>query len=285
MTQHSQHNHRPKRIVRHTPHINMANKFFVLPAELRLKVYEHVVIDSMADGNIAGIGGLRLSCCNIYDEVSVDFVPKVRPLLEAMHKWQSAHPDGAPLQIEFLNNYKFIAPPTETTITLPVALCWQMDIHTQAGIMSFKAAVRALFPLCTQPWSTLTFRLDGSACGSKMNAMSPDMPTDIFWLYSRMLTPMDGWVDELENRPITKTGKLVMSAIEVRTKHSSLPSQIFEDDCRPWICFLQRILNLPRGIKYMVMGDVRIIGAGTQLTPTCFPQRLTQARVFFHHLV
>jgi hypothetical protein len=193
-----------------THHITMTNSFFVLPPELRLKVYGHFVTASMADGNIAGISGLLFSCRDTYDELTVDFVPKVHPLLEAMHKWRAAHPVGAPLRVKFPSDYEFIAPPSEVTITLPISPSWKVGSQTFSH--PFESTIRTLYPICIQSWSSLAFRLDDSTWKLKKGNMRTYNFSFYEWILQLML---DDRRNKLENRPFTRTGKLVMSAVEM----------------------------------------------------------------------
>jgi hypothetical protein len=193
-----------------TRYNTMTNSFFVLPPELRLKIYGHLVTASMADGNIAGICGLLFSCRDTYDELTMDFVPKVHPLLEAMHKWRAAHPVGAPLCVKFPSDYEFIAPPSEITITLPISPSWKVGSQTFSH--PFELTIRTLYLICTQSWSTLTFRLDDSARRPKKGNMRTYNFSFYEWILQIML---DDWGNKLENRPFTRTGKLVMSAVKM----------------------------------------------------------------------
>jgi hypothetical protein len=113
----------------------------------------------MADGNVAGISGLIFSCREIFGEMSVDCIPKIRLVLENMREWQDTHPDGAWLHVELPLKYEYVGPPTEATITLPISENWMVTVSFLANKKTFQEIVTSLAPLLCQHGSTLKFRI------------------------------------------------------------------------------------------------------------------------------
>jgi hypothetical protein len=76
---------------------NQTPSLFVLPVELRLEVYKSLAENCLSDGHATDISGLFMTCCQIYQELEVDFIAKIRPLLLARYNWKKLDP-GVPQQ-------------------------------------------------------------------------------------------------------------------------------------------------------------------------------------------
>lgn len=101
-----------------------STSFLVLPPELRLQVYGHLVKSCLATGELQGVRGLLFSYREIYDEPSVSCLTKVRSLIDIMKNWKIAHPDHAPLLTQLADYYEFAAPPSEITVDIPSSKVW-----------------------------------------------------------------------------------------------------------------------------------------------------------------
>jgi len=96
----------------------MTTGFFLLPVELRLQVYGHLVATSMANGTTTGIAGLMISCHEVYHEMNTNCIAKIRPLLKAMSACVAAQPSGDPLFFELPLGYGFVKRPTQIILSI-----------------------------------------------------------------------------------------------------------------------------------------------------------------------
>jgi hypothetical protein len=134
----------------------MSQGFSVLPVELRLQVYGHLIAASMADGKIIEMGGMLFSCREIYSEMNTNCISSVRPILDRMDNWTAAQPGRAPLLIQFPVGYNFVKPPTEATLSIPVEVPTEPKYYSSIAEKRTTAASRVFADFLLLPWTTLT---------------------------------------------------------------------------------------------------------------------------------
>jgi hypothetical protein len=121
-----------------------------LPPELRLNVYHHLLITSIADGRAADVGALLFTCRIVYGEMRADYIPAVTKSLQAITTWQSIY-SKAPLKIDLPHDYDSRQVPAEATINFP-------KIPKEGkGIYAYTYAITGLQPFISEPWRSLTF--------------------------------------------------------------------------------------------------------------------------------
>jgi hypothetical protein len=133
----------------------MSQGFSVLPVELRLQVYGHLIAASMADGKIIEMGGMLFSCREIYSEMNTNCISSVRPILDRMDNWTAAQPGRAPLLIQFPVGYNFVKPPTEATLSIPVEVPTEPKYYSSIAEKRATAASRVFADFLLLPWTTL----------------------------------------------------------------------------------------------------------------------------------
>jgi len=132
----------------------------VLPTELRLEVYQYLVVNCLAEGRATDIAGIYLSCREIYAELNADFILKARPLLLAKHRWNQISEGGAPMRMDLVldTRQSFRGSAIELSIKIPVLKVWLDDSkgETPDDFESFCHMVEGIRPLFCLPWSVLT---------------------------------------------------------------------------------------------------------------------------------
>lgn len=155
---------------------NRLPSFLHLSTELRLEVYQYVVIESLTQGSLDGLPGLYLSCREVHHELETEFIGKIRPLLLALRGWKTASRDNAQAQrtrLRLKPTHHIFASnttPTNLTISLPVLQSWLMDSRAWTNPNSdlqenelFKGLLFCLRPLVRLRWSVLTLNLSSIA--------------------------------------------------------------------------------------------------------------------------
>lgn len=143
--------------------------FLDLSTELRLQVYQYVVIESLAIGSVAGLRGLFLSCREVHHELETEFIAKIRPLLLASSGWKKASHDNPQAQRRHLRlkpSHHIFTPntaPADLTIGLPILQSWLLDTRPWTKPNSdlqddplFHSLLTCLRPLLRLRWSVLT---------------------------------------------------------------------------------------------------------------------------------
>jgi hypothetical protein len=149
-----------------------------LPAELRLKVYQHLVNDCLTEGSTHDVAGLYLCCREIHTELETEHISKVRPLLEAEHRWEQAAHDVAPIRFEM--NTKTAARKDGACLTIRIPILEerrQTNGYTHSG-RRFCEMVESLRPVLGLSWSTLKLCFYDPAGGFRSFE-----DTDILYVY------------------------------------------------------------------------------------------------------
>jgi hypothetical protein len=145
-----------------------------LSAELRLMVYGHLLVDSLASGCSTGLASLYRSCRTVYRELEREFIFKTRVLLDVQYEWKKGVDHSymwpyEPIGLEL--SYKGLLSKTtdlDLTIALPLMLIESVSAaghpqKTRYGTMGsaytdlplFERLVAHLTPIIRLPWSTL----------------------------------------------------------------------------------------------------------------------------------
>ncbi|CAO2647296.1 Nn.00g082180.m01.CDS01 [Neocucurbitaria sp. VM-36] len=133
--------------------------FLTLSTELRLEVYQHLIIDCLAAGALKGLSGLYLSCREVHQELESEYIQKIRPLLHAQRQWTRYHRqyrnlvhESLPLRLSHHDLFSLRTGALSTlTIDLP-----PLPPHES---YSFDTALARIRPLLRLPWSVLTLTL------------------------------------------------------------------------------------------------------------------------------
>lgn len=96
----------------------MSQGFFALPPELRLYVYRELLQSSMSNGVLADIGGLFMTCRQVYAEMG-SMIANVQLMLDLHHVLKLTDPSHAPLPIEVPTHYDFIARSLDIAVVVP----------------------------------------------------------------------------------------------------------------------------------------------------------------------
>jgi hypothetical protein len=130
---------------------------FVLPAELRLEIYQHLFDECLAVGHASEVAGLFLSCREVHRELEADFMTRARPLLEAKHNWLSTPYGNEALGMRVTPSLANTGK-AELVIVLPKL----PDVYStfKSGL---KHAGKALIPVYASTWSVLTLKLQPTA--------------------------------------------------------------------------------------------------------------------------
>lgn len=131
----------------------------ILPAELRLQVYTHLVVSCLATGDATAMRGLLFSCREIYNELKVDCLPKVQHLIDIIYEWKAAHSEHLPLLLRSPSNYKFSHSLTKAVISIPWSTTWVPPYDKYPKVVSFQSAMAALTPLSELPWTELAMQV------------------------------------------------------------------------------------------------------------------------------
>ena len=123
----------------------------ILPTELRIEVYRHLIVESITSGCPQDISGLFFSCHTAHNEMEDD-IAKVKSLLLATRKWQDEHPYGRCLKIESSPASILAGGAGEGNISMPISGSWLQSSLNRA---SLKRCVAALQPVLHLPWSTI----------------------------------------------------------------------------------------------------------------------------------
>jgi hypothetical protein len=145
--------------------------FLDLATELRLKIYAHLVVGSLASDSSKGLAALFLSCRIVYKELQADFINKVRPLLNAQHNWQRTCNEDPGISYEPLcpqysvQNRCSNAAARKLVITLPMPANWVVWIRpslrgerrvTLSRMPSFMQLIASIRPILRLRWTELT---------------------------------------------------------------------------------------------------------------------------------
>jgi hypothetical protein len=134
----------------------MANKqvpsFFILPTELRLEVYNHLLTSTLADGAASDIAGLYMSCKTTQSEMQT-LVANVQPIFNIKHAWDIDSQAEGTLHFEAPPNHTYLAPPTELRVLVP--------INSKPTNWSHLASL--LTPIFHLPLETLRLAVSGAA--------------------------------------------------------------------------------------------------------------------------
>jgi hypothetical protein len=123
-----------------------------LPAELRLQVYKHLILASLASGSPRDLSGAFLSCRTAHTELDAE-IANVRPLLTAARRWLDVDSEGKPLQIELSPESGFVGGSMEGEISIPTFSRSQLGGERIISLTWQRRDV--LMPVFGLSWSTL----------------------------------------------------------------------------------------------------------------------------------
>lgn len=179
--------------------------FLGLPPELRLHVYQYLLITSIADGRAADAAGLLFTCQTVYSEMRTDFIPAVAIALSALSQWNSSYTES-PLKIDLPRDYNFRQPPTNATIRFPYGPQWFLIGDEQLGL---EHAIKSLKLLLCQSWNCLTFRVYYPFTSESFLVTMDDVDTVIRVLFGFMR--QESRVKGLKKSHFFRTKRLVFS--------------------------------------------------------------------------
>jgi hypothetical protein len=133
----------------------MSNSFFVLPTELRLEVYRHLVAECLNDGSPADVYGIFLSCRKIYKELNSELIAKVHPLFSSKHEWEKSGGRLEPIRLSLDDKLTVGSASPMLRIELPIFDIWSPS-PALLTFSSFKKMLGALRPTLHLPWHTVT---------------------------------------------------------------------------------------------------------------------------------
>ncbi|KAF2025503.1 hypothetical protein EK21DRAFT_93190 [Setomelanomma holmii] len=120
-----------------------------LPAELRLEIFRHLVIDCLSCGSASDLAGLYLSCREIHNALKENFITKVQPLLRTKHEWREAGYGSTPIRLE-LNG------PAQLSVTMPILESCLPIRSLDTERYPFWSLVDSLQQTICLRWQTLT---------------------------------------------------------------------------------------------------------------------------------
>jgi hypothetical protein len=133
--------------------------FGVLPVELRLEVYQYLVVDCLYNGPSTDLKGIYFSCQMIHDELESELIKGNRHLMHAVYKWEKAGFGEVPLMI---TPSRTSGPKTRTleiSIAVPILNSWIRDSPIFiARSVSFQNMVRSLNRVLAHPCDILNFK-------------------------------------------------------------------------------------------------------------------------------
>lgn len=134
-----------------------------LPAELRLQIYEHLIVDCLAHGIVTDVSGLYLACRQTHQEIELEYMGKIKPLLQARSQWQQLGFD-APLRIKVTPHFKAAGSDADISIRLCLPRSW-LDKYRRATVnqtKELKNRVPRLIPVLTLNCSALALGIEYS---------------------------------------------------------------------------------------------------------------------------
>jgi hypothetical protein len=116
--------------------------FFVLPTELRLGVYSHLLTTALAEGTASDIVCLYMSCSTIQAEMEI-LVTKVRQILDIKHTWDTDSQTKGVLRFELPIDYIYVNSPTNLRLHVPVppACDWSRQANLLTPVLHLSLAV------------------------------------------------------------------------------------------------------------------------------------------------
>ena len=153
----------------------------MLPPELRLQVYVDVIKSCLATGEVSALRGLMFSCHRVYNELKIDCLPKVQPLIDIMVNWQAHHPDHSPLLVQLPDDCDLSTAPKATCVSVPSSMTWvSSGPYDAIAHPSFNPTIVTLYPLLTElPWSTITL---SSHLGTQPQPSTSTYTPQVFFL-------------------------------------------------------------------------------------------------------
>jgi hypothetical protein len=128
-----------------------------LPAELRLEVYQYLVIHCLAEGSTRDVAGVYLCCREIHTELETEHISKVRPLLKGKYRWEKNAQYVAPIRFEMNTTRAAREDGACLVVRMPIGKEW---LGNKFGCAEdnegFREMVESLRPALGLPWSILT---------------------------------------------------------------------------------------------------------------------------------
>lgn len=128
------------------------------PAELRLPLYNQLILRCLHDGAASDISGLFLCCRTVYQEMTAEYIRTLKPLLLAKHQWDTSElSDLGCLRVEPQTDLHLDLHLSRVHVAIPVdtAGAIQDDMGLSTG-SCFDSLADALQPILTSPWSEIT---------------------------------------------------------------------------------------------------------------------------------
>ncbi|KAF2125316.1 hypothetical protein P153DRAFT_360313 [Dothidotthia symphoricarpi CBS 119687] len=134
---------------------------FVLPPELRLQVYRHLIETCLHDGTPSEAGGLYRSCRLIHREMEHEYISKVRILFESQQTWikeeRLLSRQHTTLGIDMAHELDSSPALDGVTVVLPVPkineLCKSREPYVDEP---YPCLEKVLYPILHMPLSLLT---------------------------------------------------------------------------------------------------------------------------------
>jgi hypothetical protein len=158
------------------PTSTMPFRFLALPTELRLQVYQNLIMSSIRSKQTCHIQGALTSCHQIHQEMEDYYISKARPLLEVMHSWKITSAETRSIDILFAHRGSFDKLIQSSTIEIPTAILPSQH-KTFANPEPWRTTVEALRHAFRLPHSTLTIHVSGSP-----NRIQPYHVGNLYWL-------------------------------------------------------------------------------------------------------
>jgi hypothetical protein len=117
-----------------------SSAFLGIPTELRLEVYEYLIVECLADGPVSDIAGLFHCCREVNQELEAEYMPKIRRLLRAKYEWEAIGFGQGFIGMNLRPSLRAKGEDTELCFILPV----ESDINRGFDYRLLKPSVRSL---------------------------------------------------------------------------------------------------------------------------------------------